>query len=186
MKLKRLFNKFFWYDLQYKISGFFNPRQKWLTKQIPNTWCDKVELIPRTLFACLVHFVEEENGLRDKYDYTIDIEKGHIKQEHVDEIVARDSELRSVYTYITQERPSLEKQLEQSYPKPVGDKHDFDSIFEPCEDGSGYLKLASCEKRYGMSFEEAYKEVNRIEALIADKNMWAMTTIVKYHEYLWT
>ena len=60
-----LLNSFYWWDLKYQIGAWFKPRQKWLTKTIPNTWCDKTSLIPHLLFTCLVNYVEDENGLQD-------------------------------------------------------------------------------------------------------------------------
>ena len=43
-----------------------------------------------------------------------------------------------------------------------------------------------CEDIYGMSYEEAYAEVNRLEKLINKKDLWAMNTIIKYQKSLWT
>lgn len=40
-----------------------NPKQRWLTKQIPRYWVDKCDLIPEMLFAAVIHFVQEEDGL---------------------------------------------------------------------------------------------------------------------------
>ena len=60
MNIHRLFSKYFYWDLKYKISAFFNPRQKWLTKKIPRTYCDKPELIRDILFNCLENFVSED------------------------------------------------------------------------------------------------------------------------------
>jgi Mn-dependent DtxR family transcriptional regulator len=46
--------------------------------------------------------------------------------------------------------------------------------------------LRSCEEMYGLPYEEAYAETQRLEALIEEKDMWAMQTIVKYYQKLWT
>lgn len=98
-----------------RLKSFLNPQQKWLTNKIPNEWCDKVELIPNILFACLVHYVEEEEGLRDLIDWTDEIEKGYIRKEVVDKIISVDSELRAVYDFIKYERPLLKKQLDMEH-----------------------------------------------------------------------
>ena len=92
-----LLHKYFWMDLKYQIKSWFNPSQKWLTKDIPNTWCDKVTLIPHLLFSCLVHFVEEEKGLQDEYDWSDDIAKGYVSQQYVDHNNKIYSNLRKVY-----------------------------------------------------------------------------------------
>jgi hypothetical protein len=176
-----LFNSFFWWDVRYRISAFFNPRQKWLTKTIPNTWCDKVTLIPHLLFTCLIHYVEKEEGLNDNYDYAEDLEKGYVSQQYVDSVLETDRELREVYNYIKTERPQLEEQHENSYPTPNSKAGD---IFVENKDGS--CTMRSCEELYGMPYKEAYAEVRRLEALIEEKDMWAMKTIIKHYQKMWT
>ena len=177
-----LFNSFYWWDLKYKIEAFFNPRQKWLTKTIPNTWCDKVTLVPHLLFSCLTHYVEDEKGLQDHIDWTEDLEKGYISQEYVDSVKSTDKELREVYNYIKTERPELEKQHQNSYPtrRSTG----VDDLFVETEDGN--ITMRSCEDLYGMPYKEAYAETHRLEALIEEKDMWAMQTIVKHYQKMWT
>lgn len=89
----------------YKIKETFNPRQKWIKKHIEyNAWCDKVELIPKFLFGCVVHFVEEEECFK-----TTDWQgtsEGHAK--FADQLV-------KCYEYIKVKRPSLERQLDYAY-----------------------------------------------------------------------
>lgn len=90
------------YDwLRYKI----NPRQKWLKKQIPDSWCDKVTLVRDLNFAMVVHFIEGEKC----FEYTDYSNSGenHAK-------FAR--ELMECYLYIKTRRPELEKQFWDSYP----------------------------------------------------------------------
>lgn len=178
-----LFNSFYWWDLRYKICAWFNPRQKWLTQTIPNTWCDKVTLIPHLLFSCLVHYVEDEKGLQDEIDWSDDLKKGYISQEYVDNIQATDSELRAVYNYIKVERPQLEEQYNNSYPTLKSSK-EINDIF--VEDADGNSTMKSCEELYGLSYEEAYAETHRLEALIEEKDMWAMQTIIKHYQKMWT
>lgn len=176
-----LFNGFYWSDIKYSISAYFNPRQKWLTKTIPNRWCDKTSLIPHLLFTCLVHYVEEEKGLQDDYDYSEDLKAGFISQEYVNNVLTTDRELREVYNYIKTERPDLVEQHENSYPTPQQPNTEF---FTKGEDG--HYTLRSCEELYGMSYEEAYAETHRLEALLEEKDMWAMKTIIKHYQKMWT
>ncbi len=181
-----LFNSYFWWDLKYQISAWFNPRQKWLTKSIPNTWCDKTSLIPHLLFECLVHYIEKEEGLQDQMDWSEDLKAGHVSQEYIDTLKTRDTLLRSVYNYIKTERPMLEKEHDNSYPEELPGVHGM--FREPKVDAAGNKSscMRSCEELYGMSFEEAYAETNRLEKLIEEKDLWAMNAIVKYHQHLWT
>ena len=87
-----------------KIKYALNPRQKWIKKHIEyHKWCDKVELIPKFLFGCVVHYIEEEKCF-DKIDFGAD--KDHTKF---------SNELVECYSYIITKRPSLEQQLEDAY-----------------------------------------------------------------------
>lgn len=176
-----IFNRFFYTTLKDDIEAWFNPRQKWLTRAIPNTWCDKTTLIPQLLFECLVHYVEEEKGLQDQLDWTSDLKDGHVTQDYIDTIYKRDAALRSAYNYIKFERPELQKQHENSYPE----------IKTPCKEmfavnKNGYNTMRSCEDLYGMPYKQAYAETNRLEKLIDKKDMVTMNVIVKYYQYMWT
>lgn len=87
--------------LKYKL----NPRQKWLTKQIPDDWSDKTHLITQLNFAMVVHFIEGEKCF-DLTDYEASGEN-HMKFAN---------ELKDCYDYIKNRRPDLEKQHDASYP----------------------------------------------------------------------
>jgi len=89
-----------------KLCYALNPRQKWLVKQIPNEWTDKVTLIRDINFAMVVHFVDGEKC----FEYTDYVNSGdhHAK-------FAR--ELLECYWYIKNRRPDLEKQYWDAYPK---------------------------------------------------------------------
>jgi hypothetical protein len=176
-----IFNSFFWWDLKYQISASFNPRQKWLTKSIPNTWCDKTTLIPHLLFECLIHYVEKEEGLQDQTDWSKDLKEGYVTQEYIDTMKTRDELLRAVYNYVKTERLVIESEQDNSYPIPLSPTKD---LFTKNEDGNRTMR--TCDDVYGMSFTEAYAEVDRLEKLIEEKDMWAMNTIVKYYQYMWT
>jgi hypothetical protein len=95
------YRNYWWYR---KVSTFFNPRQKWLTKQIPNTWCDKTTLIPQLNFAMIVHFVDVEKCFENT---VYDDSPEHIKFA---------SELKECYNFIKVVLPELEKQRDASYP----------------------------------------------------------------------
>ena len=88
-----------------KLCYFLNPRQKWLTKQIPNDWQDKVSLITDINFAMVIHFIEGEECFENT-DY-------HASGNHHAKFA---DELRECYAYIKTERPELVKQHGDSYP----------------------------------------------------------------------
>jgi hypothetical protein len=115
MNYKRLFSRYFWNHLWYKITAFFNPRQKWLTKLISNQWMDKPELIKDILFACLVHYVEEEKGINSSVFYETDYKEGHISKEYLDHCIEVNTDLQNVYNYIKTERPKFELVIEREW-----------------------------------------------------------------------
>lgn len=49
-------------SILHNIKCFFFPRQRWLTKVIPNDWMDKPNLIDLVLFTSLEDFIEKEKG----------------------------------------------------------------------------------------------------------------------------
>ncbi len=118
MEKMRILSPYFWKEIKSKISSFFFPRQKWLTKKIPNTWCDKVELIPLLLFAILEDYVEGEMD-RVLWDW---------HENHRD----AEEKILKIYKYIKEERPQLQKDLEKSYPPfegfPLKETLDFSEV----------------------------------------------------------
>lgn len=152
------------------ICAWFNPRQRWLTKVIPNTWTDKTELIPRLLFTCLIDFVESEEGLSQlNMDWEDELAQGHVTQEYIDDINKCYGLLKEVYDYVKTERDVLEKQQNAAYPE-----------LPPNLFSKGYVNTD--HRSYG----EMYGEVNRLEALIEQKDQWAMKAIVEQVGILWT
>jgi hypothetical protein len=145
------------------VKDWFNPRQKWLTKVIPNHWCDKTELVPLVLFAILVDFVEKENGL-DQLTIDWDQERAFVSQEYIDSVMSSCLALKEAYDYIKTERPLLDKALADSYP-------DIDL--------TDTIKLKQ-------PYHIAYAETNRLEKELEEKDLKTMTTIVKHWQFLWT
>lgn len=145
------------------ICAWFKPRQKWLTKVIPNTWCDKTELVPRLLFTILTDFVENENGL-DQLTIDWDKERAFVSQKYIDDVMTSYGELKEAYEYVKYERDKLLKAHLDSYPDI--DLTDTLALKQP--------------------YEIAYRENNRLEKELEEKDLKAMMTIVKHHQILWT
>jgi len=166
------------------IRAWFKPQQKWLTDVVPRTFCDKVELVPRVLFAILVDFVENEKGLSQlDMDWSKEIADGHVTQAYVDDIHKTYGELRDAYNYVKHERDALQSAHDASYPSLLPGVTD---MFVPIRDGSGLRRMLTCEEQYGMSYAQAYAETNRLEALIEERDQDAMMTIVRHVKTLWT
>lgn len=141
-------------------------RQKWLTDVIPDEWCDKVELVPLLLFTVLIDFVEGEKGTDQlNVDWSEDIAKGYITQEYVDSLTAIYTEIQDAYEYVKNERPILLKAFEDSFPDVIIDDKGI---------------------RTHLPYEEAYRENNRLEALLEKKDYDAMHAVIKHVGVLWT
>jgi len=124
-------------NLWLSIKEFFSPKQRWLTKKIPNHWMDKPELIQLVLFETLIDYVENEEGLKDQFDFSEDLQAGYIGQEYVDNVKAVDGELRRVYNYIKNERKTLEESYDYRVYEEM-DKKDMEAMTTIVK-YSGYL-----------------------------------------------
>ena len=146
--------------LDYKslISSFFFPRQKWLTKIIPNTWCDKTELIPSILYECLKHYVEKEKCFE-----TVDWDHHIIYKD-----AAKD--IKECYKWITEDRPKIQAEIDRII---SGGWSGVDSLIR---------ELQSPTKTY----DERYPNLNNLELELENKDTHYLSLIVKHRGYLWT
>lgn len=88
-------------------------QQKWLTDNLKGEWIDKDQIIEIVLFDSLIHYVEKEDGLNDTcYDFSEELQKGHVRQDTVDAIKLRQKELNDVYLYLKNERPTLKNYVD--------------------------------------------------------------------------
>ena len=171
---------YIWSNLCSTIKYWFKPQQKWLLDEIPNTWCDKTELIKVVLFKMLEHYVEEEHGLQDKEDWTT---HEHVSQDYIDQVKKVDGSLREVYQYIKDCRPKLEKQLEDAYPKI---EHAGVKCWRVVEFFKVLNDTPALKKEREDNIRKAYARVDHIEKLIIELDEWALTTIVKNRFSMWT
>ena len=87
------------------VCNKLNPRQKWLKKQIPDSWSDKVSLIKDINFAMVIHFVDGEKCF-DNTDYEA---SGEAQTKFA-------AELKDCYDYIKNRRPKLDTEYWASFP----------------------------------------------------------------------
>lgn len=177
--------KFWWKMKWWALRDWFNPKQKWLFRKIPNHWCDSVELIPLCIFEIFKHFVEEEDGLESIWGERYENDE-YISEDYRNAREPIRQELETVYEYVKNERTALQKQLENSYPTPINGGNLFDYVSDETTSEVKYYTMKPCEEIYGMSYKDAYAEVHRLEELIEERDTWALTTIIKYRAYLWT
>lgn len=86
------------YDRYSRIRDFIFPRNRWASKVIPNHWSDKTYLIPKFLFAAIVHFIEDEKG----------VEKTVWK-------IKKEKELMEVYDWVKTGRAQLQEKIDKAY-----------------------------------------------------------------------
>ena len=88
-----------------KLRWWLNPRQKWLTKKIPNHWIDKDYLWELVILEGIKHYVEGERVFEV------------LSNDNPPEQAQFLKEVRQRYNEITMALPSLEKQMEDAWKK---------------------------------------------------------------------
>jgi hypothetical protein len=150
------------------IRPIFNPQNKRIRKCIPRTWADVSNLMVDVNFEFIKSFYEDE--------YKADIVDWEATEQHSEFA----KWLESVYTYITKDRPQLQKDLENAYPS----SKSIDDIFDIKKDENGRNLIQF--KDDGVPYEVKYKEVNRIEEMIDNLDTEILTQFVKRRNYFWT
>jgi len=150
------------------LGPIIEPQNKRYRKAIPRRWADVSSLIETVNFEFVKGFYEEEyvNGIVDW-----DAQPEH--REFADW-------LEAAYHYITIARPLLVQQMEDAYPPTPP----IDEWFVPVEDPVRGRVFQLRDD--GLTYEEKYGEVNRIEAIIDKKDTELLTEIVKRRGFFWT
>jgi len=151
------------------IRPILNPQNKRIRKAIPRTWVDISHLIEIVNFEFIKTFYEEEY-----IDGIVDWDAQPEHREFADW-------LEAAYKYITVERPQLEKDMDAAYP-PLRPIEEWFVPVEESPDGGRRFKMVDD----GLTYEEKYGEVNRIEKLIDDKDTELLTEFVKRRHFFWT
>ena len=155
----------YYYD---NIKPIFKPHNKRIRNSIPRNWADICGLIVDVNFEFIKAFYEDE--------YMAGIVDWEATEHHKE--FAHWLELS--YKWITQERPQLEKDLENAYPP----HKNIDEMFEPKIDNNG--KKVFEFKDDGIPYEVKYKEVNRIEEVIKTKDTEILKQLIQRRDYFWT
>lgn len=162
----KLFNKFglwrltdilpySWRDFYWsKIRTIFKPAHKRIRKAIPRDWRDLDYIIESVNFEILKSFYEDE--------YSKDIVDWTSTDEHTKFAVW----LEKAYKYITVERPTLQKKMNEAYPEHIGIE----------------LNRPTTKTTY----KKLYGEVDRYENLIEKKDTKLMTEIIERRRWFWT
>ena len=174
-----IFDKFYipysWKNIYYSIRDFFNPRQKWLTSKIPNSWCDKTWLLQLFAFESIVHFIEEEQAFDN-------IEWNGTK-EHAEAGIA----FERAYKYVKIKIPLLEKQLEKLDKDPDLNDYYQNHFMVPVEDspslvGGRRYKIGDPPPKAKTVIEERQKINTEIEWMTQE----VVEIVAKYRNFMWT
>ncbi len=155
-----------------RIKPIYAPKHSRIRKSVPRTWVDICSLIEDVNFEMIKSFYEEE---------FID---GIVNWESDDRHTEFSKWLTSAYKYITEERPLLQKKMDESYPETGSADQLCDEKINP--DGSKTYQLKSCEELYGKSYQELYGKVEEYETLITNKDTEVLLSMVKYRQFFWT
>jgi hypothetical protein len=161
----RIFKSYWWRNFWYEqIDSRFFPRQKWLIKKIPRTFCDKDILWEICILEGIKHYVEKDYGLG--YDIG-DYEFSQNDPEFPEHQKKFDKEVKENYDLIKIELPRLELLLEKKWDKIP--HYDLDDINNPKK-----------------TYEERYGEVDRIEKEIDDIKTRIMVWAISKRNCIWT
>ena len=151
-----VFRRFFWRNLEYKISCFFFPRQKWLVKAISRRWTDKPELLVDVISAIVIDFVDGEECFENT-DWSYNRSQA-------------EQPIKDSYHWFKWRRQNIEKHIKDLYKIMPTDKFS-EQIGLPKQEGD---------------FAEWWIYAQDMEKSLDLGNKRAMITPCKYHLYLWT
>jgi hypothetical protein len=151
-----------------KVRPIFNPQNQRIRKAIPRTWVDVTEMVVSVNFEFIKAFYEDE--------FKADIVDWEATEQHSEFA----KWLEGAYQYITNIRPQLEINLQNAYPP----HKEFDEMFKPIVEKNGNKKYQLIED--SVPYEVRYREVNRIEEEIKNRDTEVLTELIKRREYFWT
>jgi hypothetical protein len=154
-----IFNSHWWSNVWYKqFSARFRPRNKWLIKQIPRTWCDKDTILEIAVLGSLKHFCEVDG--EDCFNI-LSCDSPESQAEFM-------AQVKHNYELIIHKLPTLQKELDTEWDAvPKADWKDLNQ-------GT----MGDYDKKYG--------KIDRLEQEIYDLQTEIMVWIVKNRNGLWT
>lgn len=159
--------KYYYWD---HLGPIIKPQNSRYRKVIPRKWADASSLIEIVNFEFVKGFYEEEY---------ID---GNVNWDAQPEHREFADWLEAAYEYITIERPALERLRDDAYPPHIS----FEEMFKPCEiDEDGKVKKYQMVND-GVPYEEKYREVNRLEEIINEKDTDVLVETAKRRHFFWT
>lgn len=148
---------FFREEIYRTIRNYFFPRRKWLLKVVPNFFCDKSELIPTLLIACLIDLVEGE-----KYFERV---SSHKDKDCPENQAKFGRELEKNYYRVKEELPVLESRAQYEWGR-------IDEVREKLGENANY--------------NEIYGRVNELEEKINKLKSEVCHWVISNRGGMWT
>jgi hypothetical protein len=149
----------------------FKPQQRWLTKQFRHTWMDKDEIISKTLFGTVVHWVEVEGKSDRETSWDKDLKAGYVSKEYVKNKQKTEDRLTEIYLWHTHDRNIKEREINALL------DDEFDKFLE--------LNL-SIDDKTAPKRQKTYKKIKELRDTIAKQDKEYMKQIVEYCDHMWT
>lgn len=161
------FIKDIYYD---NIKPIFKPHHQRYRKLFPRTWTDLTELI----VVCNLEFIKgfyEDEYLNDCTDWN-----------STEDLKKFSQWLKKAHKYVTIERPKLEKDIENAYPK-----DSWDDMFVKFTDENGLVRWKSKDtKDPKKTYKQKYGKLEQLEKKLSEKDTKIITEMVNYRGYFWT
>ena len=130
-----------------KVKTIWKPQHSRIRKAVPRYWWDLDGVLLNVNFEIIKSFYEDEY-LKDLVDW-----------EGTSPEAAKFAKwLEGAYKYVAEERPALEKLMENAYPEPKAEG----------------------------TYEQLYKKVNYYEKIIDDTDTKILKELIEYRHHLWT
>jgi len=146
----------------------FKPQQRWLTKQYRHTWMDKDEIISKTLFGCVVHWVEVEGKDDRETSWDEDLKAGHVTKAYVKSKQKIEDALTEIYLWHTHDRNLKEREIDALLDKELDNMLEF-------TDKTGKSKR-----------QKTYKKIKTLREAIEKQDREYMKEIIEYSSHMWT
>ena len=150
------------------IYFLFKPQQRWLTKQFRHTWMDKDEIISKTLFGCVVHWVEVEGKADRDASWDEDLKAGHVTKAYVKGKQKIEDRLTEIYLWHTHDRNLKEREIDALLDK------ELDILLE-------FTDKTGKSKR-----QKTYKKIKNLREAIEKQDKEYMKEIIEYSSHMWT
>jgi len=123
------------------------PKNAWARKVVPNTWCDKPELIQDFLFASIIDFVENEPI--DMTDWQSDKKRAEIYRN-----------IENLYKFAKYTLPARRKRLDEM----MSELYDEESLMEFVDksDNPNYEEMSTLEKQTETEIQRNLLEIVKI------------------------